>query len=44
MEYENQRIKITNKALLNEWKKFKRIFVCKDFQNVFFTKVQIMDV
>jgi hypothetical protein len=32
MEYENQIIKMTNKALLNEWKKFKRTFVCKDLQ------------
>lgn len=36
MEYENQRIKITNKALLNEWKKFKRTFVRKDLQFFFY--------
>jgi len=36
MEYENQRIKITNKALLNEWKKFKRTFVRKDLQICFY--------
>jgi hypothetical protein len=30
MEYENQIIKITNKAISNEWKKCKRTNVCKD--------------
>jgi hypothetical protein len=32
MEYANQRIKITNKALSNEWNFFKITNVCKDLQ------------